>query len=132
MPKKYLTTSQAATICNVTRFTIRNWINSGRLKSSKTAGGHRRICQDDLTNFMESNQIVEIKKPEITRQNGRTKSASNTIINRKKIITNIISTKYGVAKKSILHKGFYHTGKCMGVIKNLLSKKKGAAHDVKR
>lgn len=52
MLEKYVTTTQAAKICNVTRFTIRNWANNGKLRSERTVGGHRRIALDDLNVFL--------------------------------------------------------------------------------
>lgn len=64
MENKYLTTSDAAKLCNVTRFTIRNWIISGKLKSTKTAGGHRRILREDVMEFLNTDKNVE-KKEEI-------------------------------------------------------------------
>lgn len=57
MPDKYLTTTQAAKICCVTRFTIANWAKAGKLKSSKTVGGHRRILEKDLRNFIKKNRM---------------------------------------------------------------------------
>ena len=57
---KYLTTTQAVKFCNVTRFTIINWVKSGKLKSDETAGGHRRILKEDLIKFIEDNKIAEI------------------------------------------------------------------------
>ncbi|MBF0252836.1 MAG: excisionase family DNA-binding protein [Candidatus Omnitrophica bacterium] len=54
---KYLTTSQAAKFCNVTRFTIRNWAIEGKLKFKQTGGGHRRILKDDLVRFIDDNGI---------------------------------------------------------------------------
>lgn len=53
MNKKAFTTHEAAEYCKVTPATIIRWINSGRLKSLKTAGGHRRILTDDLIKFWE-------------------------------------------------------------------------------
>jgi len=58
MGKIYLTTSQIAAACNVTRFTVRNWINDGKLKANKTAGGHRRILESVLLEFARDNDIV--------------------------------------------------------------------------
>jgi len=39
----YLTTEQASKFLNVTRFTVLNWIKSGKLQSASTFGGHSRI-----------------------------------------------------------------------------------------
>lgn len=62
MTQQYLTTTQAAKICNVTRFTIANWVKRGKLKSNKTAGGHRRILKDDLMRFIEKNCTADSSK----------------------------------------------------------------------
>lgn len=60
MKKEFLTTFQAANICNVTRFTIRNWIIDGKLKSNTTVGGHRRIWKKDLIRFVREMNIADI------------------------------------------------------------------------
>jgi len=52
MNNNVLTTTGAAQLCNVSRFTIRNWVENGKLKSNLTAGGHRRILKEDLEKFM--------------------------------------------------------------------------------
>lgn len=116
MPKKYLTTSQAATICNVTRFTIRNWINSGRLSSTKTIGGHRRIPKDVLTEFMKSNQIVEIEKKEKREKQIRKEVAPERLNNP-------------IRSKGFLHKGLYQTGKCVALFKKIIPHKHTLAHE---
>lgn len=53
----YVTTSDAAELCNVTRFTIRNWILDNKLKASQTAGHHHRILKSDLLKFMKETGI---------------------------------------------------------------------------
>ena len=57
MSSKYLTTTQASKICGVTRFTIANWVKSGMLKSSVTAGGHRRIFEKDFLKFVSKKNL---------------------------------------------------------------------------
>ncbi|MBF0253571.1 MAG: helix-turn-helix domain-containing protein [Candidatus Omnitrophica bacterium] len=59
---KFVTTTKAAVLCNVSRFTIMNWVDAGKLKSAKTAGGHRRVLMQDLIRFMRENQLGEIGK----------------------------------------------------------------------
>lgn len=116
MSRKYLTTSQAAGICNVTRFTIRNWINSGKLKSTKTAGGHRRISKDALAVFMKSNQIVEIEKRENKQK-------------QKKEVVVPARLKDPVKSKGFLHRGLYQTGKCVALFKKIIPQKQTFAHE---
>lgn len=47
-----LTTGQAAKLCAVTPDTVLKWIKKGRLKATRTAGGHYRVAVPDLRPFM--------------------------------------------------------------------------------
>jgi excisionase family DNA binding protein len=46
-----LTTHAAAKLCRVTASTLIRWIEDGRLRAYRTAGGHRRIRRADLEEF---------------------------------------------------------------------------------
>jgi excisionase family DNA binding protein len=50
---KVFTTFQAADYCQVSPFTIRNWVESGVLPGYKTPGGHRRILKRNLDEFLK-------------------------------------------------------------------------------
>ena len=52
MSSRFLTTSQAATLCSVTSDTVLKWIRTGHLPARKTAGGHHRIDRRDLEKVM--------------------------------------------------------------------------------
>lgn len=52
-----LTTWQAARYCGVSPYTVRNWVNSGRLPAFRTPGGHRRIRRQDLDAFLEAHAM---------------------------------------------------------------------------
>lgn len=112
--KEYLTTTEASKVCHVTRFTIRNWVNNGRLKSYKTAGGHRRIYSEDLVKFVEINGIAgliaayEIEPVQPPQENIQKPESQ---IKQKK-------------KKRGLHKGLYLSGKYVASLKNLLKGRK--------
>jgi excisionase family DNA binding protein len=54
---KVLTTFQAAAYCQVSPFTIRNWIESGVLPAYKTPGGHRRVLKQDLVEFLKKHEM---------------------------------------------------------------------------
>ena len=43
-----ITLKQAAMILGVTSSTIRRWADSGKLKTLRTAGGHRRVSHEDV------------------------------------------------------------------------------------
>jgi len=50
--EEFLTTSEAAKISHVTRFTVANWVKGGKLSAVYTAGGHRRISKRSLEEFI--------------------------------------------------------------------------------
>jgi len=52
-----LSVNQAGQYCQVSPQTIVNWINTGRLKAYKTAGGHRRIIKSDLDEFLKRHDM---------------------------------------------------------------------------
>ena len=49
--RELLTTEEAARLLQVTRVTIHRWLVKGRLKCTKTPGGHRRITKEELLRF---------------------------------------------------------------------------------
>jgi excisionase family DNA binding protein len=52
-----LSVNQASNYCQVSPQTIVNWINTGKLKAYKTAGGHRRIIKSDLDEFLKRHSM---------------------------------------------------------------------------
>jgi len=52
MAQKALSTYQIANLCKVHHTTVINWINEGRLSGYTTPGGHRRVLEDELHDFM--------------------------------------------------------------------------------
>ena len=55
--KKHYTTTEISKLLGVTAATINGWINSGAMRSFKTPGGHNRIRQDVLLDFLSKNNI---------------------------------------------------------------------------
>jgi len=51
IPRDLLTTEEAARLLQVTRVTIHRWLVKGKLKFTKTPGGHRRITKEELLRF---------------------------------------------------------------------------------
>ena len=45
---KYITLKKASEMLGVTSQTLRNWDNSGKIKTMRTLGGHRRIPMEEL------------------------------------------------------------------------------------
>lgn len=69
--KTTLTTKQAGDICGVDLTTVINWIGNGKIKAYRTVGGHRRIRQKDLMDFMREYsmpvppELKEMSKDEV-------------------------------------------------------------------
>ena len=62
--KDYLTTTELAKLCGVSRFTIINWVNRGKIGTMKTLGGHCRIPVSEAISFYES--FYKEKKDDIS------------------------------------------------------------------
>jgi excisionase family DNA binding protein len=58
----FITTSKAAKICGVARTTISKWIDKGALKAFVTPGGHRRIIEQHLMDFLRKKSIQPTSK----------------------------------------------------------------------
>ncbi len=51
---KMLKTSEVARICFASVGTVKSWIYKGKLKSTKTMGGHHRVWMKDLRDFINN------------------------------------------------------------------------------
>jgi len=59
-----LTLQEAAKILNVSKLTLRQWDNSGKLKAIKTFGGHRRYNEEDIRKLVgEEDKEAVTDKP---------------------------------------------------------------------
>lgn len=56
---KYITLKKASEMLGVTSQTLRNWDNTGKLKTMRTLGGHRRIPKEELNKILG---IIEKEK----------------------------------------------------------------------
>jgi excisionase family DNA binding protein len=56
---RMLSTGQVAQLMSVTSDTVLKWIKSGRLRASRTAGGHYRIAQNDLDRLIDGGYETE-------------------------------------------------------------------------
>jgi len=51
--KYFLTTTQVARRCNVSRFTVLKWVKQGRIKAIKLLSGHYRIPESEVKSFVD-------------------------------------------------------------------------------
>jgi excisionase family DNA binding protein len=65
-PQEFVAVSEAARLCRVTRFTIRNWILRKKLKAARTAGRHHRILKSDLLRFMKEMNVRSVQRSQKT------------------------------------------------------------------
>ena len=61
--KVFCTTSEAATILDISVGTVQLWVDSGLLEAWKTAGGHRRVTRDSINKILHGE--VSRKAPEV-------------------------------------------------------------------
>lgn len=54
--KEYLTTTELARFCGVSRFTILSWIDKGKISTIRTVGGKHRIPISEAISFLETLQ----------------------------------------------------------------------------
>jgi excisionase family DNA binding protein len=52
--KRIYSTHDVARLCHVTPMTVIRWVEDGKLRAFKTAGGHRRVMHDELLEFMRA------------------------------------------------------------------------------
>ena len=63
-PKRVLTTGEMARICRVTKRTVINWLDSGRLPGYRVPGSrHRRIPYENVLSFMREHGIMARPDP---------------------------------------------------------------------
>jgi excisionase family DNA binding protein len=60
----FMSTTELARYCGVSRFTINNWINKGRINTLKTVGGKNRIPATEAISFIESMHRRDFRKTE--------------------------------------------------------------------
>ena len=62
--KNYLTTTEFARLCGVSRFTIRNWIKQRKIKAVRTVGRQYRIPVSEAISFLETMHLEAFHKDE--------------------------------------------------------------------
>ena len=78
MPDRLIGPTEAAEIVGVSFGTVKNWIYHGKLKTTKTAGGHHRISESSLLAFLPARSTQDLK----VRKNLRRISGRNQLLGR--------------------------------------------------
>ncbi|MHC4396151.1 MAG: helix-turn-helix domain-containing protein [Planctomycetota bacterium] len=64
LQKNYLTTTELAKFCGVSRFTIRNWIKQDKIRAVRTVGKQYRIPVSEAISFLETLHLEIFHKDE--------------------------------------------------------------------
>jgi excisionase family DNA binding protein len=55
--EQWISTKKAAELLGVSQRTVQNWVDDGKLKCSRTGGGHRRLNPEDVRQFLQTNHF---------------------------------------------------------------------------
>jgi len=115
----YMTTTELARLCGVSRFTIINWIKRGRIKAIRTVGRHYRIPVSEalslLRTFEEEKKASSSGLNEPCRQQMPTTNGDEE---RGKCLTSNEKNKQVKAKKkNVLYAFGYGVGRGVHVLK---------------
>lgn len=84
-----LTVNQASQYCRVSPQTIVNWINAGKLKAYKTAGGHRRIHKTEMDLFLKEHEMPAFELPSEKEEPGDGRKTILVVDDDEVIVTTI-------------------------------------------
>ncbi len=120
----FMTTTELAKLCGVSRFTIINWVKQGRIKVIRTAGGHSRIPVSEALSLLRTfgkngkpspSEVKELPRQEMQTTDGG-KECGNCLTDNKK--NNRVKPK----KKNILHAFGYGVGCGVHIFKERIVK----------
>jgi excisionase family DNA binding protein len=117
----YMTTTELARLCGVSRFTIINWIKRGRIKTIRTFGRHYRIPVSEALSLLRT--FEEKKKASPSGSGGHFRQQTPTTNGdeeRGKCFTSNEKNKKAKAKakkKNVLYAFGYGVGRGVHVLK---------------
>ncbi|MBF0330846.1 MAG: excisionase family DNA-binding protein [Candidatus Omnitrophica bacterium] len=117
MKNDYLTTTEAAKILHVTRFTVLNWVKQGKLAAVATLGGHQRIPKQSIDQILHHEQVVTQAPAAVS-----TKAKAVPVTYAKQFDaakTAIVAQKAKVSR--MFKRGAYVSGKYLASVKEQIS-----------
>lgn len=115
----YMTTTELAKLCGVSRFTIINWAKRGRIKAIQTIGRHWRIPVSEalslLRTFDKKKKVSSSGLGESRRQPSPTTNSGAECGNC--LTSNEEIKQVGVKKKNILYTFGYGIGRSVHILK---------------
>jgi excisionase family DNA binding protein len=82
--------NKASQYCKVAPQTIVNWINIGKLKAYRTAGGHRRILKSDLDEFLDRYHMPSFESSSFTPAKKKTGAKKILVVDDDPVIVETI------------------------------------------
>lgn len=115
----YLTTTELARLCGVSRFTIINWTKQGRIKATRTVGRHYRIPVSEALSLLRS--FEEEKKASSSGPGGHCRQQVPTTNGDEKrgncLTGNEKNKQVKAKKKNVLYAFGYGVGRGVHVLK---------------
>ena len=115
----YMTTTELARLCGVSRFTIINWTKQGRIKAIRTVGRHYRIPVSEalslLRTFEEKKKASSSDLKEPCRQQVPTTNGDEECGNC--LTSNEKNKQVKAKKKNVLYAFGYGVGRGVHVLK---------------
>lgn len=120
----FMTTTELAKLCGVSRFTIINWVKQDRIKVIRTAGGHCRIPVSEALSLLKSfgkdgkassSDVKDSRQQDVPTTDGD-KECRNCLTDNKK------HKRVKPKKKNILHAFGYGIGCGVHIFKGRIVK----------
>lgn len=115
----YMTTTELARLCGVSRFTIINWIKRGRIKAIRTVGRHYRIPVSEALSLLRT--FEEKKKASSSGLGGHCRQQTPTTNGDEErgncLTSNEKNKQVKAKKKNVLYAFGYGVGRGVHVLK---------------
>jgi excisionase family DNA binding protein len=115
----YMTTTELARLCGVSRFTIINWIKRGRVKAIRTVGRHYRIPVSEALSLLRT--FEEKKKASSSGSGGHCRQQTPTTNGDEErgncLTRNEKNKQVKAKKKNVLYAFGYGVGRGVHVLK---------------
>ena len=89
------TVNQAAAELNVTPATIRNWARKGKIKTTRTPGGHRRINEDELNRLKGEQPITNNRVTALYARVSKNNKPAQEDLNRQTQVLELYAAAHG-------------------------------------
>jgi excisionase family DNA binding protein len=115
----YMTTTEVAKLCGVSRFTLINWVNQGKIKVIRTIGKHCRIPVSEALSLLKSSH--EKKKMAASDLSGQSRQQAPTTSGDEEcgncLTGNVKDKQVKAKKKSFLYAFGYGIGRGAHILK---------------